>query len=94
MRCWSGCPSPAATGSSSGLLVDIFELVGLDAMAQVDLGRRVHRHQTDEALATMAGQVMLTAWGRLDRQGRIVESAPPSTTLTQFRRDDVRACAG
>jgi glucosyl-3-phosphoglycerate synthase len=35
----------------------------------------------------MAGQVMLTAWGRLDRQGRIVESAPPATTLTQFRRD-------
>jgi glucosyl-3-phosphoglycerate synthase len=81
-------PFAGGYGVELGLLVDIFELVGLDAMAQVDLGRRQHRHQSDEALATMAGQVMLTAWGRLDRQGRIVESAPPATTLTQFRRDD------
>jgi glucosyl-3-phosphoglycerate synthase len=80
-------PFAGGYGVELGLLVDIFELVGLNAMAQVDLGRRVHRHQSDEALATMAGQVMLTAWGRLDRQGRIVESAPPATTLTQFRRD-------
>ncbi len=81
-------PFAGGYGVELGLLVDIFELVGLDAMAQVDLGRRQHRHQSDEALATMAGQVMLTAWGRLERQGRIVESAPPSTTLTQFRRDE------
>jgi glucosyl-3-phosphoglycerate synthase len=81
-------PFAGGYGLEFGLLVDLFELVGLDAMAQVDLGRRVHSHQTDEALATMAGRVMLTAWGRLDRQGRIVESAPPATTLTQFRRDE------
>ena len=81
-------PFAGGYGVELGLLVDLFELVGLDAMAQVDLGRRVHRHQSDEALATMAGQVMLTAWGRLNRLGRIVESAPPATTLTQFRRDD------
>jgi glucosyl-3-phosphoglycerate synthase len=81
-------PFAGGYGVELGLLVDIFELVGLDAMAQVDLGRRQHRHQSDEALAAMASQVMLTAWGRLDRQGRIVESAPPATTLTQFRRDE------
>ena len=81
-------PFAGGYGVELGLLVDVFELVGLDAMAQVDLGRRVHRHQSDEALAVMAGQVMLTAWSRLDRLGRIVESAPPATTLTQFRRDE------
>ncbi len=80
-------PFAGGYGVELGLLVDLLELVGLDAMAQVDLGRRVHRHQPDAALAAMAGQVMLTAWGRLDRQGRIVESAPPATTLTQFHRD-------
>jgi glucosyl-3-phosphoglycerate synthase len=79
-------PFAGGYGVELGMLVDLLELVGLEAMAQVDLGRRVHGHQTDEALATMAGQVMLTAWGRLDRLGRIVESAPPATTLTQFRR--------
>jgi glucosyl-3-phosphoglycerate synthase len=81
-------PFAGGYGVDLGLLVDIFELVGLDAMAQVDLGRRQHRHQSDEALGSMAGQIMLTAWGRLDRQGRIVESAPPATTLTQFRREE------
>lgn len=81
-------PFAGGYGVELGLLVDLFELVGLEAMAQVDLGRRVHRHQSDEALATMAGQVMLTAWGRLNRLGRIVESAPPATTLTQFRRGE------
>ncbi len=79
-------PFAGGYGVELGLLVDLLELVGLQALAQVDLGRRVHRHQSDEALATMAGQVMLTAWGRLNRLGRIVESAPPATTLTQFRR--------
>jgi glucosyl-3-phosphoglycerate synthase len=81
-------PFAGGYGVDLGLLVDIFELVGLHAMAQVDLGRRQHRHQSDEALGSMAGQIMLTAWGRLDRQGRIVESAPPATTLTQFRREE------
>jgi glucosyl-3-phosphoglycerate synthase len=79
-------PFAGGYGVELGLLVDIYEMAGLDAMAQVDLGRRVHRHQPDEALAVMAGQVMLTAWERLDRLGRVIECSPPSTTLTQFRR--------
>jgi glucosyl-3-phosphoglycerate synthase len=79
-------PFAGGYGVELGLLVDVYDLVGLDAMAQVDLGRRVHRHQPDEALAVMAGQVMLTAWERLDRLGRVIGCSPPSTPLTQFRR--------
>jgi glucosyl-3-phosphoglycerate synthase len=80
-------PFAGGYGVEIGMLVDLVELVGVDAMAQVDLGRRVHRHQTDEALSTMAGQIMFTAWGRLDRQGRVVQASPPDTRLTQFDRD-------
>jgi len=56
-------------------------------MAQVDLGRRTHTHQSMAALGRMAGQIMLTAWSRLERQGRVMASAPPAHTLLQFGLD-------
>ncbi|MDH2430255.1 glucosyl-3-phosphoglycerate synthase [Sphaerisporangium sp. TRM90804] len=74
-------------GVEFGLLVDLLERVGLDAMAQVDLGCREHSHQTTAALGRMAGQIILTAWSRLERQGRIVASEPPATGLLQFDAD-------
>jgi glucosyl-3-phosphoglycerate synthase len=61
-------------------------LVGLDAMAQVDLGERLHRHQGIEALGLMSAQIMTTAWSRLHRRGLVTEPQPPSNLLTQFRR--------
>lgn len=39
-------------------LVDTLDALGLDAIAQVDLGRRAHRHQTLHDLGTMSTQVM------------------------------------
>ena len=48
--CSSRCRSRPATASSSALLVDTLELAGLDAIAQVDLGVRLHRHQDDARL--------------------------------------------
>lgn len=72
-------------GVELGLLVDLLDLVGLDALAQVDLGRRVHSHQSTEALGRMAGQIMLAAWSRLEREGR-ARGRPPSTRLAQFHR--------
>jgi glucosyl-3-phosphoglycerate synthase len=68
------------------MLIDLLELVGLDAMSQVDLGSRTHRHHDIEALGRMAGQIMLTATSRLERHGRVVATGPPNTVLTQFRR--------
>jgi glucosyl-3-phosphoglycerate synthase len=80
-------PFVTGYGVELGMLVDVLELAGLDAIAQVDLGVRLHRHQSAEALGAMSGQIMQTAWSRLERQGRVVRLEPPSTTLTQFRRD-------
>ncbi|RCG29638.1 glucosyl-3-phosphoglycerate synthase [Sphaerisporangium album] len=74
-------------GVEFGLLVDLLQHIGLDAMAQVDLGCREHSHQSTAALGRMAGQIMLTAWSRLERQGRIVASEPPATGLLQFDAD-------
>jgi glucosyl-3-phosphoglycerate synthase len=68
------------------MLVDLLDLIGLDALAQVDLGERAHRNQSNEALGRMAGQILLTAWSRLARQGRADADTPLPNVLTQFRR--------
>ncbi|MCW2608256.1 MAG: putative glycosyltransferase [Frankiales bacterium] len=41
-------------GVELALLLDTHAAVGLDGLAQVDLGERSHRHQSDQALALMA----------------------------------------
>ncbi|MCK2215965.1 glucosyl-3-phosphoglycerate synthase [Actinomadura sp. ATCC 31491] len=73
-------------GVELGLLIDLLDLAGLDAFAQVDLGSREHAPQSVDALGAMAGQIMLAAWSRLERQGKIRSCHDPSGLLTQFRR--------
>ena len=57
-------PFVSGYGVEVGLLVDLLELGGLAALAQVDLGVRRHTSQSDEALGTMAGQVVSTVLAR------------------------------
>ena len=45
------------------------------AVAQVDLGHRVHRHQSTQALGRMSGQIMLTLFDRLERYDRLVNQS-------------------
>jgi glucosyl-3-phosphoglycerate synthase len=75
-------------GVEVGHLIDILEWRGLDALAQVDLGKRTHRHQSTQALGRMSGQIMLTVFDRLERYGRLVSAQPPATLLAQFRRGE------
>jgi glucosyl-3-phosphoglycerate synthase len=51
-------------GVEFGLLIDLAELAGMDALAQVDLGTRQHSHQSDAALGRMAAQILQTALAR------------------------------
>jgi glucosyl-3-phosphoglycerate synthase len=67
-------------GVEIGLLVDLAELAGVDALAQVDLGTRQHTHQSDAALGRMAGQILQTALARCHGLG------VPSDQLVQFVR--------
>ncbi|MFI9275068.1 glucosyl-3-phosphoglycerate synthase [Kitasatospora sp. NPDC052896] len=81
-------PFPTGYGVELGLLVDALELVGLDALAQVDVGVRHHRHQDGQALGRMAATIYRTALERLDRSHRLKAAddlARP--VLTQFSRD-------
>ncbi|MBB4915459.1 glucosyl-3-phosphoglycerate synthase [Streptosporangium saharense] len=79
-------PFVTGYGVELALLVDLLELVGLDALAQVDLGRRVHSHQSTEALGGMAAQILQTSWSRLERHSKMVSLHTPSPRLAQFRR--------
>jgi glucosyl-3-phosphoglycerate synthase len=81
-------------GVELAMLIDLLETVGLDALAQVDLGERHHRHQSTEALGRMAAQILYTAWSRLYRQGIVPTEQPASGTLTQFRRGGEGALPG
>ncbi|GLY65748.1 glucosyl-3-phosphoglycerate synthase [Amycolatopsis taiwanensis] len=75
-------------GVEIGHLIDIVSSRGLDALAQVDLGVRTHRHQDMHALGRMSGQIMLTVFDRLERCGRLVSARPPATSLAQFGRGE------
>jgi glucosyl-3-phosphoglycerate synthase len=80
-------PFVTGYGVELGLLIDLLDLAGLDALAQVDLGRRVHSHQSIEALGGMATQILQTTRSRLERQSKMVSLHTPSTRLAQFRRN-------
>ncbi|WP_285759651.1 glucosyl-3-phosphoglycerate synthase [Nocardiopsis ansamitocini] len=82
-----GLPFVSHYGVELGLLVDLVEQYGLDAMAQVDLGRREHTNQTTPDLGVMAAQIQHTARLRLVRSGRLVEpQGEAATTLVQYVR--------
>lgn len=83
-------PFPTGYGVELGLLVDALELVGLDALAQVDVGVRRHRHQDGQALGRMAATIYRTALERLERGDRLKASDDlVRPALTQFTRDPV-----
>ncbi|MFC9286696.1 glucosyl-3-phosphoglycerate synthase [Streptomyces sp. NPDC057052] len=73
-------PFPVGYGVELGMLVDALHLVGLNALAQVDVGVRKHRHQDGQALGRMAAAIYRTAQLRLAR-GHLIRPA-----LTQFER--------
>ncbi|MFD3585987.1 glucosyl-3-phosphoglycerate synthase [Streptomyces sp. NPDC058683] len=75
-------PFPVGYGVELGMLVDALHLVGLNALAQVDVGVRKHRHQDGQALGRMSAAIYRTAQLRLAR-GHLIR---PS--LTQFERGE------
>jgi glucosyl-3-phosphoglycerate synthase len=75
-------PIPVGYGIEIAVLLDTAREHGLDAIAQVDLGRRGHKHQSSHDLAVMAAELMLVAERR--RPG---SNPPPAADLVQFTRE-------
>jgi glucosyl-3-phosphoglycerate synthase len=74
-------------GVEIGMLIDTLLLRGPDAIAQVDLKRRVHRNQDLPALSRMASGVAQAALRRLPEAQRALLPDLPQT-YRQFVRDD------
>jgi glucosyl-3-phosphoglycerate synthase len=82
-RLLEAVPFASGYGVEFGLLVDTLKLVGLDAMAQVDLSRRKHRNSDLHKLGQMAVEILAVAEARLDTRDCADEAA---VALTQFVR--------
>jgi glucosyl-3-phosphoglycerate synthase len=72
-------------GVEIGMLIDVAETVGVEAIAQVDLGTRIHRNRDLDDLGPQALTVLQAA---LDRAG--VRSANPATLVRPGRPPLVR----
>jgi glucosyl-3-phosphoglycerate synthase len=75
-------------GVEFGLLVDILDRVGLDALAQVDMDVKVHRNQGVPELSRMAFGILQVAVNRLAALGRIELCTELSNVLYQFKSVD------
>lgn len=64
---------PFFTGYSveAGLLIDLLDAVGLDALVQVDLGTRAHRNRPLDELSPMAYAIARTIMRRAQEWGRL-----------------------
>jgi glucosyl-3-phosphoglycerate synthase len=76
---------PVGYGVEMATLMDTVTRHGLDAVAQVDLGSRAHRHQANHDLALMAAELMVVASRR--RPGGAY-SVADEAELKQFVRDE------
>jgi glucosyl-3-phosphoglycerate synthase len=74
-------PIPCGYGVEFALLVDTAQRAGLDAVAQVDLGERRHRHQDDQSLGVMAAEIWQVALDRLDPGNAV---SRPGDSIAEF----------
>jgi len=80
---FAALPVPTGYAVETTALIDTVRARGLDAIAQVDLGRRAHRHQALRDLGAMATQIAAAVW---QRAGGVVLSE--DVTLRQYHPVD------
>ena len=75
-------------GVETGLLIDILNKFGLDAIAQVNLEKRIHANQTTKALGRMSFGIMQAAFQRLEEDGKIVLKTDLNRTMQIIKRKE------
>jgi glucosyl-3-phosphoglycerate synthase len=63
-------------GVEIAMLIDIARQYGPEAIAQIDLGTREHRHRSLHALSVQAAEVMATMLGRVPSGSLLAEADP------------------
>ncbi|TYL44893.1 glucosyl-3-phosphoglycerate synthase [Nocardioides sp. BGMRC 2183] len=86
---FASLPVPTGYAVELAALVDTVRRSGVEAIAQVDLGVRAHRHQALHDLGGMATQILaagLARAGEFGELGGVAEAGSPTTpaTLRQF----------
>jgi glucosyl-3-phosphoglycerate synthase len=81
-------PFPIGYGVETSHLIDVFNLYGLQAFAQTDLDKRVHRNQDTRSLGKMAFRILQTFIPRLARVGKIDRLPEMTNILRQFQAHD------
>ncbi len=81
---------PFLTGYAveTGIMIDVFNKVGLGAMAQVDLGTRQNRHQHLRDLSRMSYAVLRAVARRLREDGRLNQLRDPNLPEQLFQFSD------
>lgn len=74
---------PVGYGVEMATLLDVASTHGLDAVAQVDLGKRAHRHQNLHDLGAMATGILAVAARRLDLDVAAVPAVLPRLDSTR-----------
>jgi glucosyl-3-phosphoglycerate synthase len=87
-------PFVTGYGVDIGLLLDAYKLVGLDALAQVDLDVRQNAHQSLRDLGPMAYAVLQAVGARLERDGRLSGPLPASLLVVDGQRPRALASQG
>ena len=80
-------PIPVGYGIELAVLLDTARKHGLDAVAQVDLGSRGHKHQSSHDLAVMAAEILLVA-ERRRAGGSPAGASRHEVSLRQFTREN------
>jgi glucosyl-3-phosphoglycerate synthase len=84
---------PVGYGVEIAMLLDAEALVGIDALAQADLGSRQNRHQPLRELSAMSYAVLVAASRRLLGTGAVDALAPGPSVLPGAVEVDVRQVA-
>ena len=81
---------PFLTGYAveTGIMIDVLRMVGLDAMAQVDLGTRQNRHQPLRDLSRMSYSVLRAVARRMRQDGRLNQTREPGSPDFLFQLSD------
>ncbi len=87
---FSSIPFLTGYAVETGIMIDVLKKVGLDAMAQVDLGTRQNRHQPLRDLSRMSYSVLRAVARRLRQEGRLNQTRDPSLPDSLFQFSDYR----
>ena len=84
-------PFPVGYGVEIAMLIDALRAVGLERMAQADLGTRQNRHQSLQDLGAMALAVIAAAERRIHGAERVEAAAPGPLLVPAGDRFEVRS---